>query len=65
MLACEDARDKGLMRRWARTLAAEAGIIRCNARRKRLAEEWRCSILADDIRFGLRLGRSPRYLQRG
>ena len=56
-------RDTGLIRRWGRTLATEGRILWLQSRRKRLGEEWRrCSALASDIRFGLRVTgvRSPR-----
>ena len=49
------------VRRWARTLAAEGRILLLEARRRRLADEWRrCSAVASDIRFGLRVTGSPR-----
>ena len=48
--------DTGLIRRWGRTLATRGKIFWLKARRNRLAEEWRrCSIIADDIRFALRV----------
>ena len=48
--------DASLIRRWGRMLATEGEIFWLKSQRKRLAEEWRrCSALADDIRFGLRV----------
>jgi hypothetical protein len=44
------------VRRWGRTLKVGGRIFLLQARRKRLAEERRrCSAVADDIRFGLRV----------
>jgi hypothetical protein len=44
------------MRRWWRALAVEAKILWLKARREILAEEWRrCSAIAGDIRFGMRV----------
>jgi hypothetical protein len=49
-------REPGPIRRWGRALAAECEIFWLKSRRKRLAEDWRrYSILADDIKFGLRV----------
>jgi len=49
-------RDTGLIRRWGGALATVGRIFWLKARRNRLAEEWRrCSIVADDIRFALRV----------
>ncbi len=42
--------------RWWRTLATAGRIFWLKARRERLVEEWqRCSVIAGDIRFGLRV----------
>jgi len=50
--------DTGLIRRWGRTLVTVGRISWSKARRKWLAEEWRrCSAVASDIRFGLRVTR--------
>jgi len=52
----EGFRDTGPIRRWGPTLATEGKIFWLKSRRNRLAEEWRrCSIIADDIRFALRV----------
>jgi len=55
-------RDTSLIRQWGRMLATEGRVFWLKARRKKLAEEWRrCSAVASDIRFGLRVTgvRSP------
>lgn len=42
--------------RWWRTLATAGRIFWLKARRERLTEEWqRCSVIAGDITFGLRV----------
>ncbi len=53
---CEAPRKASPIRRWRRALARQVRIFWLKARRKRLVEEWRrCSVMADDIRFGLRV----------
>ena len=55
--------ERGLMRRWWRALRIEGRIVWLKWRRGVLADEWRrCSAIAEDTRFGMRLSgvRSPR-----
>jgi hypothetical protein len=52
----EPPSSRGLVRRWWRALKTEGKVLWLKARREMLAEEWRrCSAIAGDIRFGMRL----------